>query len=236
MKQLALMLKVVTAQDATYGGDYLQLKGAKPESLYDTLNDKLGVIAKGDFSGVSVDKAQAYKTVDRWVEDRAAHWESAGRDMCDNWVDAHMEEAEGHYEKVREPDGLTSTTRITTSKRADIRQEDGVLFLARETVDAQALKERYETVLRKSPVAEVFGALLGAKKTKPLTEAFNAVTSIKPLSVAEANDNAAVRKLQETYSAAVAGVKEAVRDSGVLDLLPRDKVKALVKRAAGVDI
>ncbi|MEZ0225232.1 MAG: hypothetical protein ACAH83_11805 [Alphaproteobacteria bacterium] len=238
LKQLALMATVVTGAKAAENGDYLKLKTDSPVALFESIQ-QAGLLNKGDFSGVSVEKTQKYRKTEEEVVDSPGYWQEAG--MYSTYSDdKHWEEAgwvgrSTHNITVDVPDGFNSTTQITSSKRADIRQEKNALFLAWETIDTEALKESYEKALAKKPVAEVLTSIVGSRKAQSLTEAFNAVKSIKPLTVEEANDNDAVQALQKTYAAAVAGVKQAVADSGLSDVLQKAQVRSLVKRGSGLN-
>ncbi len=239
-KSLVLMLAVVTGQAASETdvkglGKYLKMKTSSPVKTYDLMRDEK-LLNKGDFSGVTTDKTPKTRTEYKWVQTRAAYWESAGRDMCDNWVDGHMESAEGYDEPYEVFDGYNETTVITTSKRADIRQEKGALFLALETINEAALQKSYEAALKKNPVKDILAAVVGTEKTESLTAVFEAVASIKPLNLEDSLDPAKVKTLQEKHAAAVNGVKAAVRRSGLADFLGHDETSALVKRACGLTI
>jgi hypothetical protein len=184
----AVMMAVVTGQKSFCDEEYLKVKTESPVATYDTLN-AAGIINKDDFSGVSIDKTQKYKKERQWVETRAGHTESAGRGICDDWEPEHWVDATGYYHDVELPDGLTKTTCITSSKRADIRQEPDVLFLAHETINQEALQKSYKAALSNKPVKDVLHVVLGAEKTKSLTDAFNAVRALKPLSIEDTLDN-----------------------------------------------
>ena len=193
-----------------------------------------GIINKGDFSGVSIDKTQKYRKVQQWVETRAGYTEPAGRGITDDWEPEHWVGAEGYHHDVQVPDGFTKTTCITSSKRADIRQETGVLVLAQETINQEALQNSYKAALSTNPVKDVLGAVLGAETTKSLTDAFNAVRALKPLSIEDALDNRKIKALQTAHAEAVAGVKNAVKESGIIGILQKTNVQALVKTLPAV--
>lgn len=235
----SLMLTVVTGQPVQNAvmrglGAYLKIETPVPVNTFDSIKGD-GLLNKGDFSGVSTDKTPRTVTRHTWVQTRAAHWEPAGHDICDNWVEGHMAPAEGYNAHYEVFDGFDEKTVITTSKRADIRQEKGALFMAVETINEPALSAHYQKALREKPVQDILNRLLGAEKTRYLTAAFNEVRSLKPLSVDETLDTGKVKALQTAHARAVANVKDTVQSSGISGLIGKNETQALVKRACGLD-
>lgn len=234
------MLAVVTGQpvqDAAIRGmgAYLKIETPAPADTFDSIKGN-GLLNKGDFSGASADKTPRTVTRHVWVQTRAARWEAAGRDICDNWVEGHMAPAEGYNAPYEVFDGFSEKTVITTSKRADIRQEKGALFMAVETINEPALSVQYQKALREKPVQNILNRLLGAEKTSSLTSAFNEVRSLKPLSLDETLDTTKVTALQTAHARAVANVKDAVQSSGIAGLIGKNETQVLIKRACGLEL
>ncbi len=233
------MLSIVAGAKTSIAGEYFKVRTDKPVQTYKTLK-AAGVLANGDFSGVSVDKTPKYKKVSWEKVIDPGRYEPAGERT--GWSDEkYWAPAEWVGRRTQtvtddEYDGLSEQTMITTSKRADIRQKGGALFLAQETIDLEKLEAKYNEFLQKKPVADIFEPVVGAEHTKSLTDAFAAVKGIKPLGVKDTLDPKKVSALQGSHVRAVENVKAAVRNSGIIKLLGAPDVQNLVQRACGLDL
>lgn len=230
LEEMMLMVNIVTGKDVTVAcaGDSLKINTADPISVYKLLKDER-IIRSGDFSGVKDEEKQKFREKEFWVK--------TGSYYGQRYAYGPNELIEEGYDEMRTvPDGTERVVEITRSKRADIRREEKALFLAEETIDAEALKLKYQSVLSKGPIEDILEKVVSKKTAQSLTRVFNAVKNIKPLSVEKTLDKEAVKSLQESYEAAIAGLKTTVINSGILEILPKEDVKKLVKRAVGVDV
>lgn len=233
-KQIEKYLEVVTGAKAKVTSDKILLPiEDKTEALRAIQRlDDAGIMEIGTVSGITYKSTSYEKPVYKteMVKDQIslpACWEG---DIPEDTYSP--QEVFDHNETMYS----TYLEFVASQKRQlDIVYSKGVMAIIADCLDMETLKSVAEAEVLNNPDTAL-PRLVDQKKVDDLTQSFNAVRALKPLAVEQvANDNE-VHKLQAAYNKAVSGVKKAVADSGILDVLPEEKVRALVKRAAGLDI
>lgn len=230
---LPVMLAVITGTPVKEKGDYIELATDNPDKAYLELS-KAGLVNKGEWTGLNVTRVPRIRQEREYIQTEAPHWEEEYRNEADTIIPREYVEGSGHYKTFGVVSGYDDQISISTSKRADIRRDGNTLLMAREVIDEKAVAKLYEKTIGEKPVEEILKSMLGWNKARTLLNAFEDVKKVKPLSVEAANDDNEVKMLRDAYQKAVGGVKQAVEDSGVLDILPKEKVRDIVRRGSGL--
>lgn len=232
---LTLMMAVVAGHKASIEGAYIKIDTNSPVETYDCLK-KLNVV-RPEMTGVYTDKTLRYRDADISVMTRSAYYVPAGRDMFENWEEAHVEPAEYRTVSVRVPDGFDIKTVITERTRADIYQipNNALLLHAADAIDQPVLTKVYDEKLLKAPIQDLLKPLCPEDALKEFMCACQELASIPaPKTLLEAIDHEKVESLRAGFQKAQQLVNDRVESLGLKKIFGEELAAKIVSRACSL--